>query len=315
MAFYTGVANDLGAILVALRDALSENGWSQSGDVFSRGGCHVELCLADVGSFTSIQNVLRCVAGNGVSGSVLQDRAPAGHAIGTTVADTSYGIAWPAEYFIHVHQSPDEVFLLVNYDVDCWQWIAFGKSGTASLPGTGNWAGGSFGVPSEGRYTYSHVRWPFVAITAAAGGGGNQDAPSTALFWNTDGSVNPISPKNATSTLHHGLGGTTWSMVTPAMRTAAPAIARSPSAWNQEAILIPIQPIFVLPESKVAIVGELKHARYLRIDNYNPGELITLGADRWRVYPWYRKNSSVRNGGIDIDHTGTFGWAIRYDGE
>ena len=59
---------------------------------------------------------------------------------------------------------------------------------------------------------------------------------------------------------------------------------------------------------------DLAHCRFLRIDNYQPGDIIPLGPDRWKVAPWYRKNTAQRDGGSNIQHTGTFGWAIRYDG-
>jgi hypothetical protein len=31
------------------------------------------------------------------------------------------------------------------------------------------------------------------------------------------------------------------------------------------------------------------------------------------IFPWYRKYSATRDGGTNIDHTGTFGWAIKYE--
>lgn len=315
MAFFSGAANSLEGLLSALASALLSGGWNQSGATFSRDGCHVELSVVNVGFGSSSQNVLRCVAGIGESAGALIGRASVGHAIGNTVANTAHGITWPASYAIHVLTDPDEVYVFVNYSVDYWQWLAFGQSGIVGLPGTGNWAGGTFGVPSTGRYSYSHTRWPFVRITATTGGGGNQDAPSTALFWNTDTSVTPEQPKCATSSFHHGLHGAAWGLLTPAVVAAMPAIERSPSPWNQESILIPIQPILAMPEHKTALIGELGHSRYIRIDTYDPGEVFSLGTEQWRVYPWYRKNSVDRAGGFDIDHSGTFGLAIRYDGD
>ena len=99
-----------------------------------------------------------------------------------------------------------------------------------------------------------------------------------------------------------------------AIGSAAPHIERSPSAWNGESPLLPIQAYVWRASAKCSLVVDMRHARYLRIDNYEPGQIITLGGDSWKVYPFYRKASSARNGGIGIDHTGTFGWAIRYDG-
>jgi len=62
---------------------------------------------------------------------------------------------------------------------------------------------------------------------------------------------------------------------------------------------------------------DLQNARTLRVDNYDPGQIITLGDDQWRIYPFYRKNADQRDGTTSSggDHSGTMGWAIRYDPE
>ena len=69
-----------------------------------------------------------------------------------------------------------------------------------------------------------------------------------------------------------------------------------------------------MEENKVRLVLEVRNARYMRIGNNDPEQVITLGPDRWKVFPFLRKNASVPDGGSVIDHSGTFGWAIRYDG-
>ena len=66
--------------------------------------------------------------------------------------------------------------------------------------------------------------------------------------------------------------------------------------------------------NKVSILAKIENARYLRIDNLQPEQILTFGAEKWMVFPFHKKNSSVRDGGTSIDHSGTFGWAIRYDG-
>lgn len=44
---------------------------------------------------------------------------------------------------------------------------------------------------------------------------------------------------------------------------------------------------------------------------------MTYGTDRWKIYPFHRKNAAVRNGvswSTGADHSGTFAYAIRYTG-
>ena len=93
-----------------------------------------------------------------------------------------------------------------------------------------------------------------------------------------------------------------------------PLISRAASAWSSETILIPISCFKVQASSKVSLICDLQDSRYIRLNNYEPGQIITLGNDRWVVYPFYKKNTATPDGGVGIDHSGTFGWAIRYDG-
>ena len=86
-----------------------------------------------------------------------------------------------------------------------------------------------------------------------------------------------------------------------------------PSKWSDNAMLLPIHIINSVTDIKVALVADLSYARYLRIDNFEPNQIIEFGNEQWKVYPFFKKNSAVRDGGSTINHTGTFGWAIKID--
>lgn len=92
-----------------------------------------------------------------------------------------------------------------------------------------------------------------------------------------------------------------------------------PSAYNQNTVLLPLQ----VPQRRLSkgltIVADFVHARLCRIDNHLTGEIVSYGGDDWKVYPFYRKNTDERNGGqqwypVPTNHSGTFGYAIRYTG-
>jgi hypothetical protein len=83
--------------------------------------------------------------------------------------------------------------------------------------------------------------------------------------------------------------------------------------YNGEAILIPII-AFVGRGSFIAPCAQLQHARNLRIDNYEFAQIITLGGDKWMVFPWFLKEPADRNHYGRQDGTGTYGWAVRYEG-
>lgn len=87
-----------------------------------------------------------------------------------------------------------------------------------------------------------------------------------------------------------------------------------PSVWNSEAVLLPIKAFIGRPSAKTSLGADMEFARRLRIDNLTPGDILVLGSDKWKIYPWYRKDVANRNGGIYANHSGTFGWAIRYQG-
>ena len=112
--------------------------------------------------------------------------------------------------------------------------------------------------------------------------------------------------------INHGLsGGTGWSTTdVMAAPYRAPLDFILPSTWNSEAVLLPIQAFStVYGSAKVALVLDVVGARACRIDNFKPGNIITLGSDRWKIYPWYLKAAAESS-----TSSGRLGWAIRYDG-
>lgn len=94
-------------------------------------------------------------------------------------------------------------------------------------------------------------------------------------------------------------------------------ISRQPNIFNSEAVLLPIVCTIFSDSSKLKIVSEINNARYLRINNYEPEQIIILGDEKWKVYPFYKKNSLVPNGGTSLTHRhiwlgNPLRWAINY---
>ncbi|SDU75480.1 hypothetical protein [Pseudomonas sihuiensis] len=291
MAYYTGSANDMAAVRSALVDACVAEGWAwnEVTEVLSKGAMFLRLQV--VSGYLSLLG--RTSAASGDAPNVVR--------LGQI---GSVPIVFPLTYEVFAFES--EVYLVCRYSIDFYQWCAFGNSTIQGLPGSGMWLGASIG-------------------SLAADGGIRIDPESSnngashttgALFWYTQN--NGLSNRN--SFVHSDLDGQGWALsqtlgasyVGPG--PLAPLISVLPSRWNSEAVLLPLRSWKVRPSSKLSLTSELEHARYTRIDNYVPGEVVSIGPDRWKVFPWYRKDTSARNGGNNIDHTGTFGWAIRYEG-
>lgn len=306
MAFVTGTAANVAALIAAINNACTLNGWTLSGAVLHKGDVYARL--QDVGGEITV------LGGTGVDGSNnLTGAGPAYFRIGGLTAPAN--VTFPLTYFIHVNASPDEVYCVVNYSTNYYQFIAFGQSSIA-LPGTGAWYAGSIGQNS--------VYLNSVSISQTGGGSGSGTGHSSGAFaWHTlaqDGSG--TSPGAYNFSINHGLFAGDWSSVATrgdiegGMANAFPAVSNlvsiSPNAWNGESVLTQIPVVIKRPSTFYSLVCQPKHSRYVRLDNLDPEQILTIGPDQWKVYPFLSKNDASRNGGSSIKHSGTFGWALRY---
>lgn len=347
MAYVTGVANSLADLLTALRNACTANGWTLSGDVLHKGTCYIEVLNIAKGAHVDF-GFLEVTGGTGIDGSNLLTGRPADYAagrrhcgimgpMGNGVSETTYtDWDWPVTYHIHVLTNPDEVYLMVNYGgSQYWQQLAFGQSPAPGCPGTGNWFYASCNRRNPDTGTGGRVNGN--ARMVCNPGGDNASSFNGGLatgagpFWwlNKD-----ESGANQNSGGFHGcfdhLGAAAWSHaqfwhnnwtttrtnVISASRIPQPLPQYSPNTWNNEAHLIRWQILQPYLENKSIVIGELKHLRFVRNDFLNDGQIITLGPDKWKVYPRYRKDVTARNGGGTggATHSGTCAIAIRYDG-
>ena len=84
--------------------------------------------------------------------------------------------------------------------------------------------------------------------------------------------------------------------------------------WNGQALLVTPEIYFgALGNTFKMYLGYIEHLRFIRIDNYNLGDTITLGSDQWKVFSFAQKNASIRDGNISgTGLSGTGGFACRY---
>jgi len=327
MAFVAGSANTVNELLTAFTNACTANGWVLASGILSKGDCYAKPFIND--------GTIALLAGTGQNGSTLVNpptlssastfRVPFAPNIGVSLAGIDIAIAYPLTYFIHVLDNPNEVYLFINHNVTSWSYLAFGQSPVDNLTGLGVWYGGtgrglnilaSNDVSNAG--ASGHLGCALFSYIAQGGTtvNGNQtikcffhhnlsDSPSEWSISGTDG-VGVVAtqswaglPSQANATL-----------------TLMPLLTREPSTWNSGTSLLPIQPSIIRPDNRRSIVGDLKHARYARLDYIEPSQIVTLGGEKWRFYPWLQKNITDRNAtGSDKTHSGTYGVAIRYDGD
>lgn len=311
MGYYSGTANSLTALRTALLTHAQADGWALSGNVLSKSGVYFEI--------TDDASHMSCL---GCESNAVANPAPCAVKIGTIYQLSGYAtrlISFPCNY--EVFGFSDELYLIVNYDVDSFQWMAFGKSSVPGLPGQGGWCGASIGGAaatylSNGSGAPIYLALDSISNLAAAGNFGS----TCAMLFSNQYPVGNYPDASFNSHVNSGLDGHGWlpSAANTAGQIGALSIAEllfmQPSGWNTEAALLPIRAWKMRSSYKVSLTVDLAHARHLRIDNLTPGDILTIGADKWKVFPWYRKDLSSRNGGRAVNHTGTFGWAIRYEG-
>lgn len=317
MAYYSGVANSYADLKSALFTHAQSDGWARGGtndDVLSKGGVYFRV-ITTAASLAVL----------GVRNNSLNTPAPGVVQLGRLAVDRE--VSFPVAY--HIFGFDQELYLVVNYDVEYYQWMAFGKSSVPGLLGSGAWCGATYGYKTGNGGGGGNTP---ISISATGGGAsgwnsGADGATCAALFWHTRAA--PENEKEAVLNcwVDHGLYASPWwlsngaSAAAVGVRYLSELIQAQPSTWNSESVLLPLRCHVELGEFKSAMVADLEHARHIRIDHYQPRDIITLGSDRWMVLPWYRRNTLARNGSAPgnlptavNDHTGTFGWAIRYEG-
>lgn len=301
MAYVTGSAGDITALMTAIRSACTANGWTLSGSVLHKDGVYLQTAVN--GSNLEFRGGTGIDGGNNLTGA-----GPS--VVRITDGLASISVTYPVTYEVHINTSPDEVYVIVNFNTDYYQWAMWGKSDIADIGGSGVWYAASCNNLSG-----PSGQW--------IGGPNGSNSGSLTLmhglfYHNGNQALNTIN-----SFIHNGLDTTDW---TPAVNNAAspwawnaaaPLYSILPSTWNDQTVLLPVS--IYKPRSsgnKVSLVADLRHVRLCRIDYHNPGDIITLGADQWKIFPWYQKNTTARQGSsvTPITHSGTMGFAVRYTG-
>lgn len=303
MAFVTGSASSFADLLAALQNACTANGWTLSGNVLHKGTCFAQVtsvaqdfpCLKVLGGSGQTSGVL--TGASDIQGAQLGVVADGGDA---TIPPGAVPFAYPCTYDIHIHALPDEVYLVVNYGVSFYQFLGFGQSSAAGLTGTGNWYAAT---DAQSDRSVSRVDRRYI------GGYMQSDALNGGLFMPLDG----YADSSANGAVDHQLDAATW-LLEGAWRDWYTPYSRQPNQWNSESILLPVRAYAPRPDGFVSIVAELAHARFVSLGALADQQVITLGSDKWKVYPWWARGAEYDAAGDHGTYTGLAGHAFRYDG-
>lgn len=331
MAYYSGTATSITDLLSQLATALTTEGYAQNGNIFSKSTVFVEIRQATklTSPYTPYDRI-EIRMGTGRSGTTLTggppDKQMPGYAIfngkfcfAPARGSTYIPFTFPSTYYVLIHESPNEVYFFLNDDSTRWTYLCFGEGGAIALPGTGNW----YAATSYQDNVEDTCGMPNYTRGILFGDNSFQ------------GDLNSAPPH--VNSVQHGLDGIDWSLMGSSVGSLSatrwentPSVssckietevlwASQPNTWNGQSVLLRIPAYINRGDDKVSLVACTQHSRYVRIDNYNEGDVITLGSDQWKVFPFIRKNTSSRDGvpntqSVAAAHSGTYGIAIRYDG-
>ncbi len=312
MPYQTGTASSHADLLTTLKTFVATNGWSVSTDVIYKGNVFAGMDVEGPATNT-YGDALTIGGGLGQSGGALTTPSPDRSTLRNRPEVGDLLNSFPVNYHIFVHTSPDQVAVFINYNSVWWQWLTFGE-----LSKCGSYTGGQF-------YAAIAPLMPAVTpgldacITMSA-----EDAqgcqPCGGLFWSGMETYGVISQEHDGSIIHLELDGLVWYSsgtkadasrgIVQSVGPMAPLLARSNPTWNQIGVLLPQYLWAVRPSSKLSLLGRVAHFRLMRIDNYAPGDIITIGSDKYKVFPWLRKTTETTTS----NSSGVWGVAVEYDG-
>ncbi len=185
MAYYNGSAVDMAAVRTALVSACTAEGWSWNAgtEMLSKDGVFVRLQI--VSGYLELLG--RTAAGSGDAPNVVR--------MGTLNVTP---VTFPLAYEVFVFEA--EVYMVINYSVDYYQFCGFGKSAVMGLSGTGNWV----------MATLSHTAATHgIDIRVDAGGSSGLNRVAPAPFWATaSGGVSYRAHRNYW--IHSEIDGQGW---------------------------------------------------------------------------------------------------------
>ena len=326
MAYVTGTASSFADLKNQIETACTGNGWALSSGILSKSGVFFQLVADMQDGYAQ----LRLHGGTSQTGTTLNDQPPSGYGV-KICSNAGHVIGFPVTYHISVFAAPDEVYCVVNYNSDFYQQMSFGKSDVPGVGGSGAWFTGSKRSDIElyngtyGHKMYIFAGWPKCAVTYCISGRGYCGG----LFFDDLGSAagGDIFYLGSASFVHTGLDATPWRSMSGGVgeltgyrgagTNVGSLLMQLPNLFNSANVLLPIKPVALRKGGGVTIIANPKNARYLRMDNVSPGEVIEFGSESWKCYPFMKKDLSARNGvayPTGAQHSGTFGYAIRYDG-
>lgn len=312
MSYQTGTITSAAELVTAVQSFAVANGWALAGGVLSKGGAYIRITSPSVGE-VRIES-----ARAGVFST--PDICPRYSKIGFTT--------WPttATYHLAAFNSPDTVWLTMNYATTDHAHLGFGN-----LQKYGGWPGGQW-------FHAQHSQNPSCIddkVYSMVDGDGNTSwgtESGCALFWGQkDGRTwDGFGIVGKPSYLHCELRGYIWEATIAATDQSTmnmihcpsiltPIHKYNPNAFNGQTVLTPFELFLQNTDGNYMSIGHVGHLRFMKLTNYEAGDVLEIGPDKWKVFPWHRIDRTLPNGdkpgySSGVRSTGVLGVAVRYDG-
>lgn len=314
MPYQTGTFTSPADLIATIKSFATSNGWSSSGDVVYKGTVFTELLVS--GNYISVRGGTGQSAGviTGPSSKTVyclgEKRLPPSW-LTTTIFD------YPGTFWLFMDTGPDSIVCIMrSNDGLYFNWLTFGMSVKYATYTGGEYFGASFSSNDTGHYpgmcSYGQgygYSWYLETI-----------AP---LWWMPNDNFNVQSNFLIRSDLDAGvnwLGEDGWNTHPNGNAATSELFMRNPNNWTDQTILLPFYLSINRPSDLKSIIGLFPPARIARVINHEAGDLITLGADKYKVFPFFKKDTNYPDGhGLNnsltgAGNSGTMGWAIKYDG-
>lgn len=313
MPYYTDTVASFTLLKSTIESYCVVNGWTLSDDILSKDSCFFKL-VADTTNYLALQGGLSQI------GSTLNGQPGTPSKGSNYVRIANYpsfeATSFPITYHLFIFNNPIEVYCFIEYNSGYFQHLAFGKSNLSGI-GLGAW----FSASSNGDSNQNTSTWLSslsVSITDIAfctsGNLTTAGTPTAGLFVGRGVNSTYCFPSTFIYTDLDSKGWIYWSKgLYLSTSIMAGLLTALPNLSNQATVLLPIKSVLSRSSGGLNILANLINARLLRIDNHESKAIIAFGSEQWMVFPWYRRDVVNRNGQLNTTHSGTFGFAIRYE--
>lgn len=341
MAYQTGVYSTPDQLLSAIRTFAAANGWTENS--YAVDGTGHRLCINKGTVYLNFRSAVSEVllppstlySVNATSTTGVACAISTGYSAGAAwnaqpgaIAGNGYSAAFyltsSGNYHLFANPSPDMLFCVVEVSPGVFNHIGGGMLEKYGSYTGGEWVSGSYFV-DDNIYTansntnymfpaswhqlaplpFGPTTWHMNANTAIhaefdsnvgiAPLTSNSTLPDTSWPANTPFVFGPFMQYSSLDTNHNPYTGGTFNVYWHAY---------SPVALNGISPLLPIQLYAYRSSGFFSPIGHPPHLRYLNIQNYAPGDIITIGSEQWKVFPGYRKDPA--------NYSYYFGYAVKY---